>query len=174
MSARSSIAVAVLFLVFSSMTVLAQDRCQPFGGTIYGWHTGKAWVGEGDFYVGVQKMHANIEDVNTGLEKHGDLWWGTETATFDFGNGNTVQLVTEFTTEHMQSSTGVFHVNENGGFANGTGRFRKAQGRFTSQGPFGPSVVLPAAKVANAPSGMAMYWIGHYDGTICGVASSAK
>lgn len=158
---------ALLLLVFSG-TAAGQDGCRPFGGTLYGWHDGKAWVGEGDFMIGSEKLHAKVVDVNTGLEKHNDLWSGTETATFDFGEGNRLELLTEFTTEHMKDSAGVFHVNEIGAFANGTGRFRKASGHFNSQGPFGPGVRLPAGKV-NPPAGASMYWIGQYDGTICGI-----
>lgn len=68
----------------------------------------------------------------------------------------------------MTDAAGVFHVNENGTFAKGTGRFQNAYGHFNSQGPFGPGVTLPAAK-SKAPAGMSMFWIGHYDGTICNV-----
>jgi hypothetical protein len=169
MSARKlgRFCVAVVLLMFSG-TALSQDQCRPFGGTLYGWHDGKAWAGEGDFMVGGQKLHAKVVDVNTAIEKHGDMWWGTETATFDFGEGNRVELLTEFTTEHMTNVSGVFHVNEIGTFANGTGSFRKASGHFTSQGPFGPGVRLPGGK-AKPPAGASMYWIGHYDGVICGI-----
>ena len=156
-------------VIFYAALATAQGSCKPFGGTIYAWHDGKAWVGEGDFAVGDEVLHANITDVNTGVEKHGEMWWGTETATFDFGGNNKVELLTEFTTEHMTNPAGVFHVNENGAFAKGTGRFRKAFGHFNSQGPFGPAVTLPAGK-SKAPAGALMRWIGHYDGMICNVA----
>jgi hypothetical protein len=163
--ARLGFAVAILLCWTSP--ALGQEHCTPFGGTLYGWHDGKAWIGEGDFLVGKQVLHAKVVDVNNTLEKHGETWWGTETATFTFTAGDKVQLITEFTTEHMTNAAGVFHVNENGTFANGTGRFRTASGHFTSQGPFGPAVVLPRGK--EPPTKMAMYWIGHYSGTICGV-----
>ncbi len=170
MTKKSAMALLLGLLIVICATPLAmsQQGCKPFGGTLYGWHDGKAWVGEGDFTFGNEVLHAKVVDANTALEKHGDMWWGTETATFDFGHGNTVQLLTEFTTEHMTSPSGVFHVNEVGTFANGKGRFRKAVGHFNSHGPFGPSVVLPAGKVT-VPAGMTMFWIGHYDGTLCGV-----
>ncbi len=157
-----------VLLTIGVATAVGQQQCQPFGGTLYGWHDGKSWVGEGDFTLGTEVLHAKVVDVNTALEKHEDMWWGTETATFDFGQSNTVQLLTEFTTEHMKSASGVFHVNEIGTFAKGTGRFQKTYGHFNSQGPFGPGVVLPAAK-AKPPAGVSMYWIGHYDGIVCGL-----
>lgn len=165
-SKRLLVLGVILLLVVLTATGFSQDRCTTFGGTIYAWHDGNAWVGEGDFSVGRNTLHARIKDVNTSIERHEDMWWGTETATFDFGHGNTVDLLTEFTTEHMTSPSGVFHVNENGTFANGKGMFKRAFGRFTSQGPFGPKVVLPAGKV-KPPEGVTLYWIGHYDGTIC-------
>ncbi len=167
---RSSVAVfaVAMMIAFGTSKGMSEEACQPFGGTLYGWNTGKAWVGEGDFTIGRRVLHATVSDVNTGVEKHGDMWWGTETATFDFGKGNTVDLLTEFTTEHMTDASGVFHVNEIGTFANGKGQFRNAYGHFNSQGPFGTGVVLPTGK-AKPPAGVKMFWIGHYDGTICGV-----
>lgn len=164
------VVIAVTLLVLTSGVAVGQQSCVPFNGTLYGWHDGKAWVGEGDFTVGAQVLHARVVDVNTALQKGEDAWWGTETATFDFGQGNTVQLLTEFTTEHMKNPSGVYHVNEIGTFANGAGMFQKASGHFTSQGPFGPGVVLPTGKVS-PQEGAAMLWIGHYDGTICGMSS---
>ncbi len=160
--------IVLVLLGLGTPTMAGQQGCKPFGGTLYGWHDGKAWVGRGEFRLGTEVLNASVLDVNTAVEKHGEMWWGTETATFDFGNGNTVELLTEFTTEHMTSQSGVFHVNENGTFANGKGRFRKVYGQFNSQGPFGPGVVLPAGK-PSAPAGAKMYWIGHYDGMICDV-----
>ncbi len=156
----------LLVLVLISGFVVAQDRCVPFGGTVFGWHDGTAWIAEGDFDIGQQTQHVKVRDVNTGVEKHGDFWWGTETATFDFGNGNTIDLMTEFTGENMNNPAKVFHVNMNGRFANGHGKYKKAWGRFSAEGPFGPGVVLPAGKV-KPPEGVSMYWIGHYDGLLC-------
>ena len=148
--------------------VYGQQPCKTFGGTLYAWYDGKAWIGEGDFLVGDQLLHAKVVDVNTALEQHGDMWWGTETATFDFGGGNKMDLMTEFTTEHMKDPNGLFHVNMVGTFAHGAGRLNKVSGHFTSQGPFGQGVVLPGGKT-NPPAGVSMYWIGHYDGAVCGV-----
>jgi hypothetical protein len=165
-----------LMLLFVSCFLLginafAQEQCVPFGGTIYGWHNGKSWIGEGNFTVGKKVMHATIVDVNTGISKQGDMWLGTETATFDFGSGNKVDLMTEFVTEHQTdavgTSAGLFHVNETGYFANGQGKFKHAWGRFSSQGPFGPGVTLPPEIKPTANDGL--FWIGQYNGMICGV-----
>jgi hypothetical protein len=164
----TSIAAIILGL---GTAAAAQNNCVPFGGTIYAWHN-KAWIGSGKFMVGREVLPATIVDVMTSSADDGNILRGTETATFDFGNGDKVELLTEFVTEHMTDSasqSGVFHVNEIGTFANGAGRFKNAYGHFSSQGPFGPKVKLPAnlhpAEEAD------MFWIGQYNGYICGIAA---
>lgn len=167
------VAVAVMVFVFGT-ALLAQEQCVPFGGTIYGWHSGKAWIGEGDFTIGQQTEHAKVVDTNTSLVRAGNMWRGTETAVFDFGNGNKIELMTEFVTEHQTdavSATGLFHVNEVGYFKNGTGKLKNAWGRFSSQGPFGPGVTLPAEVKPTENDGM--FWIGQYTGNVCGVSAFA-
>jgi hypothetical protein len=166
--ARVSFAFFVLIIAGFFASANAQN-CVPFGGTIYAGHT-NAWIGGGEFTVGRVTRHANVVDVNTSMVQDGDVWRGTETATFDFGNGNTVDLVTDFVTEHMNDAaaqSGIFHVNEIGTFANGKGKFKNAYGHFSSQGPFGPNVKLPEA--AKVPEGSQMFWIGQYHGFVCGV-----
>jgi hypothetical protein len=155
-----------LVITFLSGLAISQDRCVPFGGTVYGWHDGTAWVAEGDFDIGQQTQHVKVRDVNTGVEDHGAFLWGTEKATFDFGNGNGFDLVTEFTSEGINNPAKVYHVNMTGKFANGSGKFKKAWGRFAAQGPYGPGVVLPKGKVTPAEQA-SMYWIGHYNGILC-------
>jgi hypothetical protein len=151
----------------------AQDQCVPFGGTIYGWHS-DAWYGVGDFTVGKNVMHATIADPNTGFTPMGDVWLGAEEATFTFANGDKITAMTDFITEHMTNlgdPNAVFHVNETGYFAKGTGRFKNAWGHFSLQGPFGPGVTLPAnITVPDDPNKDGMFWIGQYNGTICGVS----
>lgn len=142
----------------------------PFGGTIYGWHNGDAWYGQGDFTFGRLTLHATVEDPNTGFADMGDTWLGTEEATFTFGKGEQITLMTSFVTEHQTDAaadSGVFHVNETGYFAKGTGRFRHAYGRFNLQGPFGPGTRLPSEITPGPNDGL--FWIGQYNGTICGV-----
>jgi hypothetical protein len=45
--------------------------------------------------------------------------------------------------------------------------FKGAYGHWVTYGPFGPAVKLPD-DIKPAPDAT-MYWIGHYDGTICGI-----
>lgn len=163
----AALAVGLLLAVSG---VLAQEQCVPFGGTIYGWHNAPAWYGVGNFTVGRNAMYGKVVDPNTGFTDMGDIWLGTEEATFDFGNGNKITLMTDFVTEHETDAaggSGVFHVNETGYFAKGTGRFKNAWGRFNLQGPFGWGVRLPDNVHPGTNDGL--FWIGQYVGTICGV-----
>jgi hypothetical protein len=163
-------AVLIILLGLLGTFAAAQEQCVPFGGTIYGWHNGPSWFGTGDFAVGKNLMHADVVDPNTGLTQAGDIWLGTEEATADFGNGDKITLMTDFITEHMNdaaSTSGVFHVNETGYFAKGTGRLKNAWGRFNLQGPFGPGVKLPESIQPGTNDGL--FWIGQYVGSICGV-----
>lgn len=70
MSKKNAVAITIAMAVLMMLTTAAaaQDTCKPFGGTIFAWHDGKAWAGEGDFVVGREVLHAKITDVNTGLE----------------------------------------------------------------------------------------------------------
>lgn len=144
------------------------SQCLPFGGTIYGWHNGDSWYGVGDFTFGKKTMHATVTDPNTGFTDKVDIWLGTEEATFTFATGEKITLMTDFVTEHQTDAAGtggVYHVNETGSFAKGTGRFQHAWGRFNLQGPFGPGVSLPDNITPAANDGW--FWIGQYTGTIC-------
>ncbi len=176
---RSIKAIALMFgLAVSGMLLSAnaQERggmssqCLPFGGTVYGWHNGDSWYGVGDFTFGKKTLHATVVDPNTGFTDNGDIWLGTEEATFTFANGDKVTLMTDFVTEHQTDAAGtqgVYHVNETGSFARGTGRFHHAWGRFNLQGPFGWGVTLPSKITAGPNDGF--FWIGQYNGTICGL-----
>lgn len=167
------VTISAVALAFVAMTPSAgaQNECVPFGGTIYGWHNtnANAWFGVGDFTIGKRVMHATVSDPNTDFTDMGDTWLGKEEATFTFTTGEKITLMTEFVTEHQTDSAGnlgVFHVNETGYFARGTGRFKHAWGRFNLQGPFGPGVKLPTNIVPGDNDGL--FWIGQYNGTICG------
>jgi sugar lactone lactonase YvrE len=106
-------------------------------------------------------LRASAVVVNTGVsKKDGDFWLGTETATLDFGDGDTLQLITTFVTDHMLNPSGVFRVTEVGIIANGTGRFTYANGVFFTPGSFGPGL---------SPDGQTMLWTGEYQGIVCGV-----
>jgi hypothetical protein len=169
----SALLLMVLGLAASSvaqMQLPTQSQCLPFGGTIYGWHNGDSWYGAGDFTVGKKIMHATVVDPNTGFTDKVDIWLGTEEATFTFASGEKITLMTDFVTEHQTDAAGtqgVYHVNETGSFAKGTGRFRGAWGRFNLQGPFGTGVSLPSNITPDVNDGW--FWIGQYNGTICGL-----
>jgi len=66
--------------------------------------------------------------------------WAPKKVRLILEKANKIVLMTDFVTEHQSDpggGLGVFHVNETGYFARGTGRFRHAWGRFNLQGPFG-------------------------------------
>lgn len=163
----------ILFLaLFTTTSASAQERCVPFGGTVYGWHTDN-WYANGDFTVGRNVRHANIVDVNTGLVDRGSLTTGSEVASFDFASGDTVQLNTDFIVEHMKdalAASGVYDVKANGTFVKGTGKFKGAYGHFVMEGSFGPAVKLPDSIHPDPKSDMS--WMGWYHGMMCGVRGS--
>ncbi|HEV2468192.1 MAG TPA: hypothetical protein VGS78_03285 [Candidatus Sulfotelmatobacter sp.] len=168
--------IALLFMVGIAARAGAQTRsetpsqCVPFGGTIYGWHNGNSWFGVGDFTFGKKILHASVEDPNTGFDDKGDIWLGTEEATLTFASGEKITLMTNFVTEHQTDAAGtqgVYHVNETGSFARGTGRFQRAWGRFNLQGPFGSGIILPSNITPGTNDGW--FWIGQYNGTVCGL-----
>lgn len=99
---RKTLLAILTIVIFGFLLIvpaaLAQDQCVPFGGTIYGWQNGDSWFGMGDFTVAKDVMHATVTDPNTGFKNLGDIWLGTEEATFDFGKGNKIVLMTDFVT----------------------------------------------------------------------------
>jgi len=142
MRISKAIVLMSTFLIFLgvALTSAAQTRpepqCLPFGGTIYGWHNGSSWYGVGDFTFGKKILHATVVDPNTAFTDKGDIWLGTEEATFTFSRDEKITLMTEFVTEHQTDAggaQGVYHVNETGSFTRGTGRFQHAWGRFSLQ-----------------------------------------
>lgn len=176
---RKLLSVVVLTVAMLMVIVLpaqAEDQCQcePFSGTVYAGAT-DAWHMVGDFTIGNKIYHATVLVASTSMIDNGDIWLGTETWTFDFGGGNTIQLKTHFVTEHMtdaaSAESGVFHVIELGTFAKGTGVFKNAYGSLSAQGPFGPGVKLPAnIKLPPAAEGASWFWVGPSQGMICGMS----
>ena len=176
---KAIVLMILVLMVGTALSARAQTKsemlsqCVPFGGTIYGWHNGDSWYGVGDFIFGKKTLHATVEDPNTGFDDKGDIWLGTEEATFTFPSGEKITLMTDFVTEHQTDAAatqGVYHVNETGSFARGTGRFHHAWGRFNLQGPFGWGVSLPS-KITPGPND-GLFWIGQYNGTICGLTGN--
>ena len=165
-------ALAIGALVLLAPAAEAQERCVPFGGTMFLWHTDN-WYGVGDLSVGRKVMHADLVDINTSIVFGDYIWTGTEMATFDFGHGNRFQTPIEFIAEHVNdsvSASGVFHISEIGTLTKGTGMFKNTYGHYIMQGPFGPNVKLPD-NIQPAP-GADMFGIVQYHGTICGIKDS--
>jgi hypothetical protein len=170
------VAVVVLFVVGSG-PASAQSNCAPFSGTVHGAYykvtgeTSKAWHMVGDFAIGKDVYFAKISVKNTSMHQETDIWQGTETWTFDFGEGNTIQLTTDFVTEHMYPpSGGIYHIREVGTFVNGTGAFKNAFGNLAADGPFGPNVKLyNIAQLPPAATTMTMFWVAPSQGMICGL-----
>jgi hypothetical protein len=175
---RVSVCLSAIMIFLFGITVtpaVAQNNCAPFSGTVYGAlypdapEAPPTWHAVGDFTIGKDLHRATIGvstrvgtvPVGPGVILGGEQW------TFDFGRGNTVQLLTDFVVEHLTDATGVFHVSEVGQFANGTGAFAHVYGSLTSGGPFGPAVVLPAT-VTELPRSAILFWIAPTQGMICG------
>ena len=164
--------IGVVFLI--ALPAQAQGQCQyePFSGMIYAGLT-DTWHSVGDLTIGKKIYHATIVTATTSFIDDGDTWLGTETWTFDFGRGNTIQLMTHFVAEHITdaaSEYGVFHVIELGAFANGTGVFKHAHGSLFAEGPFGPGVTIPEnITLPPEAAGASWYWVGPSQGMICGV-----
>ena len=163
--------VAVFIFVTNASSASAQGNCLPFSGTIYGalyaeFGQSPAWHLVGGFRIGHEVYDATIDVTLTSLSTDEDIWQGAETWTFDFGEDDTIQLMTDFVTEHMTNPDGIFHIREVGTFANGTGAFKHADGNLSAEGPFGPNVVLH--NVTQLPADALMFWVAPSQGMICG------
>jgi hypothetical protein len=166
----STIALAIGVLALIPASAEAQERCIPFGGTIYGWLTDH-WQGVGDLTVGGKVWHAKLNVDTLKVVDGGDTWTGKEALAFDFGKGNILKGVGPFVTEHMTDPGGslvVFHINEEGRFVKGKGIFQNVYGHWAMQGPFGAGVKLP--NNIQPPPEASWFWIGQYSGTICGMS----
>jgi hypothetical protein len=168
--------IGVLILIAPPAQADGQCQCEPFSGTLYGWNTGD-WHAVGDITIGNKVYHATLLVVNTSFIDNGDTWLGSETWTFNFGGGNTIQLMTHFVGEHVSPTdavyqTGIYHVIELGTFTNGTGVFKHAYGNLISPGPFGPGVKLPDnIKLPPEAQGTDVwFWVGPAQGMICGIS----
>lgn len=155
------------FLLVAVPSANAQEKCLPLSGTIYFWYT-DTWHGTAEFAIGRDVLHAVIVANNTSFVDGGNMALGTEKWTLDFGKGNTIQVLTHFTIEHMTDSvaaSGVMHVIEIGKFTAGKGVFRKAYGNLSANGPFGPAAKLPDN--IHPASDSVMFGVTPAQGTIC-------
>jgi hypothetical protein len=165
----SAIVLGIAVLVMLAPAAKAQERCVPFGGTIYGWLTDH-WAGVGDLTVDRKTWHTNLSVDTLSVVDGGDTWTGNEIQTFDFGKGHILQGSGTFVTEHMTDpggSGGVFHISEEGPFIKGKGIFKHVYGHWILEGAFGPGVKLPD-KIQPPPEA-SWFFIAQYSGTICGM-----
>jgi hypothetical protein len=169
----------LLLLGICSIPVNAQGNCLPFSGTVHGALYRDApgqpryWHMVGHFTIGNDVYSATIAVKGTSQIIDGYIWQGNETWTFDFGGDNTIELMTDYVTEHMTAGgvtnpEGIFHIREVGIFANGTGAFKNAYGNLAADGPFGPNVVLHDTPKWWPSTGVAMFYVAPSQGTICG------
>ena len=170
--------VVVCLIITANGSASAQSNCAPFSGTLHAafykavGETSRAWHMVGDFTIGRDVFFATVAVKSTSMHQEPDIWQGTETWTFDFGHGNTVQLMTDFVTEHMTDLTtvGIVHIREVGTFVNGTGAFVNAFGNLAVEGPFGPNVKLyDVSQLPPAAGTMTMFWVAPSHGTVCGL-----
>lgn len=161
------LACAIGIMILTTTPAYGGDQCTPVAGTIYFWYT-DTWHGTVRFTIGGRVLHADVVANNTSFFDGGDTALGSENWTLDFGNGNSIHLITTFTIEHMTdavSTSGVMHVIEIGTFRNGRGLFKGAYGNLSAHGPFGPGVKLPGT-IKPAPDAI-MLGILPAQGTVC-------
>jgi hypothetical protein len=167
--------VVLGLLVADSGVAYAQNNCTPISGAVYGALYRDApgqpryWHMNGSFTIGRELLKATISVESLSLINDGEIWQGTERWTFDFGEGNTIQLATDFVTEHMLNATKIYHIREVGTFVNGTGAFVNAYGNLTGEGPFGPGVMLHVDPWWPATVVPAVFWVAPTQGVICGL-----
>ena len=180
------LSVIVVFLIgICSSSSSAQGNCLPLSGTVHGALYRDApgqpryWHMVGNFTIGDAVYSATIGVKGTSQIQDGYMWQGTETWTFDFGGGNTIQLMTDYVTEHMTAGglpnpEGIFHIREVGTFANGTGALKNVYGNLAADGPFGPNVVLHDEPQWWPLSGVTMFYVAPSQGMICGLNNRDK
>lgn len=166
---------ALGLLIAGSGPAYAQNNCAPVSGTVYGALYRDAlgqpryWHMLGSLTIGREVLKATISVESLSLINDGETWQGTERWTVDFDEGNTIQLETDFVTEHMLNPTKIYHIREVGRFGHGTGAFANAYGNLTGEGPFGPGVILHIDPWWPAGTVPAMFWVAPAQGVICGV-----
>lgn len=167
--------LALAVLLSGPGTASAQNNCAPISGTVYGALYRDApgqpryWHMMGGFTIGRDTMGASVAVVGMSLINDGESWQGSERWTFDFGAGNTIQLETDFVTEHMTNPTQIYHIREVGKFVNGTGAFVHAYGNLTGEGPFGQGVRLHVEPWWPETTLPAMFWVAPTQGVLCGM-----
>lgn len=154
--------LAVGALLGSAGDASGQSSCVALSAVNHATSPVDIWLGEGWWAFGnAAPIHAKETTGSTVYEKSdGDVWYGTEKTTVDFGNGNTFQLTTRWLAHH--NSTGIGEVTETGTIGNGTGKFADIIGVFYAPGTFG----FMWGDQVN------FLWLGSRQGTVCGLNSS--
>ena len=87
--------VVVCLFIIGNGPASAQSNCAPISGTVHGafykavGETSRAWHMVGNFTIGKDLFFATVTVKSTSMHQEPDIWQGTETWTFDFGDGST-------------------------------------------------------------------------------------
>lgn len=125
-----SIAALTIFsLVLLAPAAWGQSSCQQLQGSENLQYLG-FWTGPVDVVLGGESLHGVVSYTLTSITPNGpDVLTGTETATFNFGNGNTITVQDHFS---FRPASGLYDaVNR---VTDGTGRFENAFGKFAVHG----------------------------------------
>lgn len=157
-------------LVLSLVSAPVQAKaCAPHvnGGTIvsatiWGTFTDYAWRGNAMVRIGdAEPMLASFVDISAGPPQVGDdgVLSGGETITFDFGGGNTFQVVATFKA-YPGATPMIYTLDELGTVDNPTGEFAGMSGAVSIRGPF----VFPLLVLGedDAPPG----WVAQMKGKV--------
>ncbi len=140
-------------------------------GTLYGNLAADGWRANVNFLIGNELLPATILD--QGVE--GKHWHDNSPASGGW-SGNEHWVVTFYDPQvggfeldaHYQASPssapGLFTLHETGSIVNGTGRFARASGQISIQGPF----TVPLGAVP-APDERQLFWISEIHGSIQGM-----
>ncbi|MFQ5668025.1 MAG: hypothetical protein ACE5I7_16540 [Candidatus Binatia bacterium] len=126
--------LTLLIAVLLPSSAWGQSGCQRLQGsenlTFLGF-----WTGDVDLVLGNQLLHGVVSYTLTSARptKGGVVLLGTETATFDFGGGNTFTVQDHFSFSRTPDPTVRSYKAINRVTA-GTGRFKDAFGKFTVKG----------------------------------------
>ena len=112
------------------------------------------WTGDVELSIGGEQLHGVVSyKLESAAQNDGGVLKGNETATFDFGGGNTFTVRDHFSFK-ATSDPSVWQYNANNRITSGTGRFENAFGKFNVRGDVQFSNVPPT-------------FTGTYHGALC-------
>jgi hypothetical protein len=136
-------AVAVLAApVCGEDNVVPKTGCMPVyipPGLETGDFTTGIWVAEGPVYIGGTEYHVSVWVQDNGggfVGKAGQTYKGTETAIYDFGNGDTFTTFVSYVALR-QNDPSKWALNATERIVSGTGRFIAATGMLADTGYYG-------------------------------------